>query len=179
VRDAGRHLADGRQRCWIRDVALELLDVRHVLEREEQPARPPGVSRCVAVRPISSSPRPSAAESGIHTARPFRGQLALNRSHHGRRQLQHVDNRPADRDAERHGRDRLGAAVERQDPVRAIGRREAARQAVDPRAGSAPAIGDLARRLLSCTPRIGRLSASEPASSADGEKKPNTFSAAV
>ena len=119
VGDAGRHLADRRQPLLHARVALELLDVGDVLEREQiagaAARRLAGASRS---SPSSISPRPSPRRylnSSRRRARCGRAVLDGVRSSCGR-QLQHLA-RPAGRPPTANGSagDRLGAAVERQD----------------------------------------------------------------
>ena len=69
VRDAGRHLADRRQPLLHARVALELLDVGDVLERERGTRRGRPASRGAStLSPMSMSPRPSAVGSGTRRA---------------------------------------------------------------------------------------------------------------
>ena len=117
------------------------------------------------------SPRPSARrEPELVAARAAPAQIVVRALHEPRRQLQHVADRPADRRPERHAGDRLGGAIERQDPLRRIGRGQPARQAVDDVLIERLQVGDLRRRLLE--PGAGRPQAvgERAAQQRDGEE---------
>ena len=118
------------------------------------PARPPGVSRCVAqtdldhvasvLRPVAEFVAPAAEAA----------QVARNRFHHRRRELKHLVDRPANRRFAWHARNRFRSAIERQDPQGNIRRGEAARQAVDDVLVEGLQARDLGGRLFQ--PRAGR-----------------------
>ena len=137
------------------------------------PARPPGVSRCVALRPISSSPRPSRGAIAELDARARRLAPRSSSSDAVDRAAAAAARRRSGGPTagrERHAGDRLGGAVERQDALRRVGRRQAARQAVDDVLVERLQVGDLGRRLLE--PRAGRPQAvgERAAEQRDGEE---------
>ena len=172
VRDAGRHLADGREPLLDPRIALELLDVGHVLERHEKPGAPAGrleMRRAQADVDLASPIGRSVAEleaagparrSAPHRAAATSGAGNCSTSATGR---------PTAR-LERQAGDGFGGAVEGQDPLQPIGGRQAARQAVDDVLIERLEIGDLGRGLLE--PRPGRPHAvgQRAAQERDGEE---------
>ena len=136
-----------------------------VLEREQEPgaaARRLEVRRAQAdvdlAAPSAGAVAGTRGARALAAVRPWSKRIAsagaaaaARRRSAGRR-----------RDAERQAGDRLGGAVERQDALRRIGRRQAARQAVDDVLVERLQVGDLGRRLLE--PGAGRPQAVRRAS---------------
>ena len=142
------------------------------------PARPPGVSRCVALKPMSISRPSGRAMTELEAAGARAGQVPVQRVDQPRGQLHHLGDRPADHGRARQAADGFRGVVEREDPprrsvvARPLGRLSmtcwlrACRSAISVDASSSRA------------PAERTLSASDPLSNATA-KNPNTLSATM
>ena len=150
VRDAGGHLADRGEPLLHARVALELLDLGEVLERDEESRAAAGRLQSASRSGRCRSPRgrrPSG--SGIRrVSRPLRSQPAFERLDERLRKLQDFADRATDDRIGRQTGNRLGRVVERQDALRRVGGGQPARQAVDDVLVERLQVGDLGGRLL-------------------------------
>ena len=99
----GGHLADGGQPLLQRGIALEPLDLRHVLKTEEKPgpsARRDEVGRAQAEHDLAAAVGGPVEE--LPPPRPAVTKVVAERLEHGRRQLQHLGDRPSERGKRRH-----------------------------------------------------------------------------
>ena len=143
-------------RCCIARVALELLDVGHVLEGDEKPGAAAGrleMGRAQADVDLAASVAGPVAELEAARRRRRSGRRSSASTSGGGSCSTSAIGRPTT-DVERQAGDRLGRVVEGEDALRRIGGGQAARQAVDDVLVERLQVGDLGRRLLE--PRAGR-----------------------
>ena len=157
VRDAGGHLADRGEPLLQPRVALELLDVGDVLEREQQARRAARrLAGCVAVRPDLDLRGRRQCDSGLSTRRPrrVRALLVSSTARCGGSCSTSAIGRPT---TDSDGMPVIASAARLNVRIAAlsIGRRQAARQAVDDVLVERLQVGDLVRRVLE--PRAGAL----------------------
>ena len=158
-------------RCLQPRIALEFLDVGDILKREQQ-ARI--AARCLKRRgrePELDLPAVARAVGRLDAAAPRRIGKMRQLVGHVRRQLQHLFEAPADHRERGMAGNRLGGAIERQDPALTVGRRQTARQTVDDVLVERLQVGNLARRALESGARALQSIGERAAEKRDREKQ--------